>query len=159
MFMKEDQKEKNAERVNKNVKELKQKHYDRIPTSANFSMEQKSIVEGLIFDAIEDAFAIGCKEKLLEGVDIKEAVSNIENLYKQMSTPTAAERAEKYKTLYYNQRIITAHAQAEVQILQAQIQTLESDGNLFTSIIERLPNIFGCPPVDNINNAFESATE
>lgn len=157
--MKEDQKEKNAERVTKKVKELKQKHYDRIPTSANFSMEQKYIVEGLLFDAIEEAFAIGCKENLLEGVDIKEAVSNLENIYKQMSEPTPATRADKYKQLYYNQRIITAHVQAEVQVLQAQIQTLESDENIFTSIIERMPNIFGCPPVDNLNNAFASETE
>lgn len=147
--MKEEQKEKKVEEAKKKVSDLKKEHYARIPASANLSMEQRSIVEGLLFDAIDEAYAIGSSEKLFEGVDINESVSRIEDIYKQMSEPTASTRADKYKQLYHNQRIITAHAQAEIQVLQAQIQTLESDGNLFTNVIERMPSIFGAPLTEN----------
>lgn len=144
-----EEKENKAEKAKKKVADLKKEHYDKIPSDANFTEEQESIIKGLLFDAIDEAYAIGCREKLFENVDINESVSKLEDIYKQMSEPTAATRADKYKQLYHNQRIITAHAQAEIQVLQAQIQTLESDGNLFTNVIERMPSIFGAPLTEN----------
>lgn len=153
--MKEDSKEKKIDETKQKVKELKQRHYSNIPDSAEFTKEQRFIVEGLLFDAVDEAFALGGTQNILESVDIKEAINKLEGFYKQMSEPTAATRADKYKQLYYNQRIITAHMQSQIQILQTQIQTMESDGNLFTNVIERMPSIFGASPVmERVDTAF-----
>lgn len=136
-----------SKRIEEEVQNLKKDFFQKAEAIA-VSEDQKEAIQELLEEAIKQAYIFGKASETNLSEITKDAAEKFENLYKQMSAPTAAERAEKYKTLYYNQRIITAHAQAEVQILQAQIQTLESDGNLFTSIIERIPNIFGCSPVE-----------
>lgn len=136
-----------SKRIEEEVQNLKKDFFQKAEAIA-VSEDQKEAIQELLEEAIKQAYIFGKASETDLSEITKASADRIEGLYKQMTTPTAAERAEKYKTLYYNQRIITAHAQAEVQILQAQIQTLESDGNLFTSIIERIPNIFGCSPVE-----------
>lgn len=148
--------ERFCEKMEEEVQNLKKDFYLKAETIA-ISEEQKETIQELLEDAIKQAYLFG-KASSTDLSEIGKVTSEkIENLYKQITEPTAAERAEKYKTLYHNQRIITAHAHAEIQILQSQIQTMESDGNLFKSIIERMPNIFGSSPADNVNNAFAAA--
>lgn len=148
--------ERFCEKMEEEVQKLKKDFYQKAESIA-ISDEQKEAIQELLDEAIKQAYLFGKASETDLSEITKATADRFEGLYKQMTTPTAADRAEKYKTLYYNQRIITAHAQAEVQILQAQIQLMESDGNLFTSIIDRMPNIFGSSPADNVNNAFAAA--
>lgn len=121
------------------------------------SEDQKEAIQELLEDAIKQAYLFGKASETDFSEIGKATAEKMESLYKQMTTPTAAERAEKYKTLYHNQRIITAHVQAEVQILQAQLRTMESDGNLFTSIVERIPSILGNLPTEKEDSVFAPA--
>ena len=145
-----------SKRMEEEVQNLKKDFYQKAEAIA-VSEDQKEAIQELLEDAIKQAYIFGKASETDLSEITKAATDKIGDLYKQMTTPTAADRAEKYKTLYYNQRIITAHVQAEVQMLQSQIQTMESDGNLFTSIIERMPNIFGCSPVEKETAVFERA--
>lgn len=148
--------ERISEKMEEEVKNLKKDFYQKAEAIA-ISEDQKEAIQELLEDAIKQAYLFG-KASTTDLSEITKATSEkIESLYKQMTTPTAADRAEKYKTLYHNQRIITAHVQAEVQILQAQLRTMESDGNLFTSIIERIPSIFGNFPKEKEDSVFAPA--
>ena len=148
--------ERISEKKEEEVKNLKKDFYQKAEAIA-ISEDQKEAIQELLEDAIKQAYLFG-KASTTDLSEIGKATSEkIESLYKQMTEPTAAERAEKYKTLYHNQRIITAHVQAEVQILQAQLRTMESDGNLFTSIIERIPSIFGNSPTEKEDSVFAPA--
>lgn len=145
--------ERISEKMEEEVKNLK-KDFNQKAEAIAISEDQKEAIQELLEDAIKQAYLFG-KASTADLSEIGKATSEkIESLYKQMTTPTAADRAEKYKTLYHNQRIITAHVQAEVQILQAQLRTMESDGNLFTSIIERIPSIFGNLPTEKEDSVF-----
>ncbi len=149
--------ERFCEKMEEEVQKLKKDFYQKAESIA-ISDEQKEAIQELLDEAIKQAYLFGKASETDLSEITKATADRFEGLYKQMTTPTAADRAEKYKTLYYNQRIITAHAQAEVQILQAQIQLMESDGNLFTSIIDRMPPIFDAPPVmERADTAFASA--
>ena len=146
-----------SKKFEEEVEKLKNEFFQKAESIA-ISEDQKESIQGMLEDAIKQAYAFG-KASETDFSDITSAAAEkIENLYRQMTEPTAATRADKYKQLYYNQRIITAHMQSQIQILQTQIQTMESDGNLFTSIIERMPSIFGAPPVmERIDTAFAPA--
>lgn len=145
------------ERIEEEVKNLKKDFYQKAESIAISEYQRKAIQE-LLDDAIKQAYVFGKASKTDLTEISKEAINKFEDLYKQMTEPTAATRADKYKQLYYNQRIITAHMQSQIQIMQMQIQTMESDGNLFTSIIERMPSIFGAPPVmERVDTAFAPA--
>ena len=148
--------ERISEKMEEEVKNLKKDFYQKAEAIA-ISEDQKEAIQELLEDAIKQAYLFG-KASTTDLSEITKATSEkMESLYKQMTTPTAADRAEKYKTLYHNQRIITAHVQAEVQILQAQLRTMESDGNLFTSIIERIPSILGNLPTEKEDSVFAPA--
>lgn len=148
--------ERISEKMEEEVKNLKKDFYQKAEAIA-ISEDQKEAIQELLEDAIKQAYLFG-KASTTDLSEITKATSEkIESLYKQMTTPTAADRAEKYKTLYHNQRIITAHVQAEVQILQAQLRTMESDGNLFTSIVERIPSILGNCPTEKEDSVFAPA--
>lgn len=148
--------ERISEKMEEEVKNLKKDFYQKAEAIA-ISEDQKEAIQELLEDAIKQAYLFG-KASTTDLSEITKATSEkIESLYKQMTTPTAADRAEKYKTLYHNQRIITAHVQAEVQILQAQLRTMESDGNLFTSIVERIPSILGNSPTEKEDSVFAPA--
>ena len=148
--------ERISEKMEEEVKNLKKGFYQKAESIA-ISEDQKEAIQELLEDAIKQAYLFG-KASTTDLSEIGKATSEkIESLYKQMTTPTAADRAEKYKTLYHNQRIITAHVQAEVQILQAQLRTMESDGNLFTSIVERIPSILGNCPTEKEDSVFAPA--
>ena len=149
--------ERISEKMEEEVKNLKKDFYQKAESIAISEYQRKAIQE-LLDDAIKQAYVLGKASKTDLTEISKEAIDKFEDLYKQMTEPTAATRADKYKQLYYNQRIITAHMQSQIQIMQMQIQTMESDGNLFTSIIERMPSIFGAPPVmERVETAFEPA--
>ena len=148
--------ERISEKMEEEVKNLKKDFYQKAEAIA-ISEDQKEAIQELLEDAIKQAYLFG-KASTTDLSEIGKAPSDkIESLYKQMTSPTAADRAEKYKTLYHNQRIITAHVQAEVQILQAQLRTMESDGNLFTSIVERIPSILGNLPKEKEDSVFAPA--
>lgn len=148
--------ERISEKMEEEVKNLKKDFYQKAEAIA-ISEDQKETIQELLEDAIKQAYLFG-KASTTDLSEIGKATSEkIESLYKQMTEPTAATRAEKYKTLYHNQRIITAHVQAEVQILQAQLRTMESDGNLFTSIVERIPSILGNCPTEKEDSVFAPA--
>jgi hypothetical protein len=138
------------------VKNLKKDFYHKAEAIA-ISEDQKEAIQELLEDAIKQAYLFGKASETDFSEIGKATAEKMESLYKKMSEPTAADRAEKYKTLYHNQRIITAHVQAEVQILQAQLRTMESDGNLFTSIIERIPSILGNLPTEKEDSVFAPA--
>lgn len=158
MFMKDESKEKQEKPkvstdavMNEVMKEQKANLFATISEH----IEDKSKVgelQKIINGAMDSAFRFG---EMSETATTKgdEILSSMENLFNSHFNPANS----KYKQLYHNQRIITAHVQSEVQMLQEQVRTLESDGNLFTNIIERMPNVFGCPPTDNVNNAFAAA--
>lgn len=148
--------ERISEKMEEEVKNLKKNFYQKAEAIA-ISEEQKEAIQELLEDAIKQAYLFG-KASTTDLSEIsKEAIDKFEDFYKQMTEPTAATRADKYKTLYHNQRIITAHVQAEVQILQAQLRTMESDGNLFTSIVERIPSILGNLPTEKEDSVFAPA--
>lgn len=148
--------ERISEKMEEEVKNLKKDFYQKAEAIA-ISEEQKEAIQELLEDAIKQAYLFG-KASTTDLSEIsKEAIDKFEDFYKQMTEPTAATRADKYKTLYHNQRIITAHVQAEVQILQAQLRTMESDGNLFTSIVERIPSILGNLPTEKEDSVFAPA--
>ena len=145
-----------SKRMEEEVMNLKKDFYQKAEAIA-ISEDQKEAIQELLEDAIKQAYLIG-KASSTDFSEIGKATAEkMESLYKKMSEPTAADRAEKYKTLYHNQRIITAHVQAEVQILQAQLRTMESDGNLFTSIVERIPSILGNFPTEKEDSVFAPA--
>ena len=145
------------ERIEEEVQTLKSVFCQKAESIAISEYQRKAIQE-LLDDAIKQAYVLGKASKTDLTEISKEAIDKFEEIYKQMTEPTAATRADKYKQLYYNQRIITAHMQSQIQIMQMQVQTMESDGNLFTSIIERMPSIFGAPPVmERVETAFEPA--
>lgn len=144
------------ERIEEEVQTLKSVFCQKAESIAISEYQRKAIQE-LLDDAIKQAYVLGKASKTDLTEISKEAIDKFEDLYKQMTEPTAATRADKYKTLYHNQRIITAHVQAEVQILQAQLRTMESDGNLFTSIVERIPSILGNLPKEKEDSVFAPA--
>ena len=144
------------ERIEEEVQTLKSVFCQKAESIAISEYQRKAIQE-LLDDAIKQAYVLGKASKTDLTEISKEAIDKFEDLYKQMTEPTAATRADKYKTLYHNQRIITAHVQAEVQILQAQLRTMESDGNLFTSIVERIPSILGNLPTEKEDSVFAPA--
>ena len=144
------------ERIEEEVQTLKSVFCQKAESIAISEYQRKAIQE-LLDDAIKQAYVLGKASKTDLPEISKEAIDKFEDLYKQMTEPTAATRADKYKTLYHNQRIITAHVQAEVQILQAQLRTMESDGNLFTSIVERIPSILGNLPKEKEDSVFAPA--
>ena len=144
------------ERIEEEVQTLKSVFCQKAESIAISEYQRKAIQE-LLDDAIKQAYVLGKASKTDLTEISKEAINKFEDLYKQMTEPTAATRADKYKTLYHNQRIITAHVQAEVQILQAQLRTMESDGNLFTSIVERIPSILGNLPTEKEDSVFAPA--
>ena len=148
--------ERISEKMEEEVKNLKKDFYQKAEAIAISEYQRKAIQE-LLEDAIKQAYVLGKASKTDLTEISKEAIDKFEDLYKQMTEPTAATRADKYKQLYYNQRIITAHVQAEVQILQAQLRTMESDGNLFTSIVERIPSILGNLPTEKEDSVFAPA--
>lgn len=148
--------ERFCEKMEEEVQKLKKDFYQKAESIA-ISDEQKEAIQELLDEAIKQAYLFGKASETDLSEITKATADRFEGLYKQMTTPTAADRAEKYKTLYYNQRIITAHAQAEVQILQAQLRTMESDGNLFTSIVERIPSILGNLPTEKEDSVFAPA--
>lgn len=144
------------ERIEEEVQTLKSVFCQKAESIAISEYQRKAIQE-LLDDAIKQAYVLGKASKTDLTEISKESIDKFEDLYKQMTEPTAATRADKYKTLYHNQRIITAHVQAEVQILQAQLRTMESDGNLFTSIVERIPSILGNLPTEKEDSVFAPA--
>lgn len=144
------------ERIEEEVQKLKSVFYQKAESIAISEYQRKAIQE-LLDEAIKKAYIFGKASKTDLPEISKEAIDKFEDFYKQMTEPTAATRADKYKTLYHNQRIITAHVQAEVQILQAQLRTMESDGNLFTSIVERIPSILGNLPTEKEDSVFAPA--
>ena len=144
------------ERIEEEVQTLKSVFCQKAESIAISEYQRKAIQE-LLDDAIKQAYVFGKASKTDLPEISKEAIEKFEDLYKQMTEPTAATRADKYKTLYHNQRIITAHVQAEVQILQAQLRTMESDGNLCTSIVERIPSILGNLPTEKEDSVFAPA--
>ena len=144
------------ERIEEEVQKLKSVFFQKAESIAISEYQRKAIQE-LLDEAIKKAYIFGKASKTDLPEISKEAIDKFEEIYKQMTEPTAATRADKYKTLYHNQRIITAHVQAEVQILQAQLRTMESDGNLFTSIVERIPSILGNLPTEKEDSVFAPA--
>lgn len=144
------------ERIEEEVQTLKSVFCQKAESIAISEYQRKAIQE-LLEDAIKQAYVFGKASKTDLTEISKEAIDKFDEIYKQMTEPTAATRADKYKTLYHNQRIITAHVQAEVQILQAQLRTMESDGNLFTSIVERIPSILGNCPTEKEDSVFAPA--
>lgn len=144
------------ERIEEEVQTLKSVFCQKAESIAISEYQRKAIQE-LLEDAIKQAYVLGKASKTDLTEISKEAINKFDEIYKQMTEPTAATRADKYKTLYHNQRIITAHVQAEVQILQAQLRTMESDGNLFTSIVERIPSILGNLPTEKEDSVFAPA--
>ena len=144
------------QRIEEEVQTLKSVFCQKAESIAISEYQRKAIQE-LLDDAIKQAYVFGKASKTDLTEISKEAIDKFDEIYKQMTEPTAATRADKYKTLYHNQRIITAHVQAEVQILQAQLRTMESDGNLFTSIIERIPSILGNSPTEKEDSVFAPA--
>lgn len=144
------------ERIEEEVQTLKSVFCQKTESIAISEYQRKAIQE-LLEDAIKQAYVFGKASKTDLTEISKEAIDKFDEIYKQMTEPTAATRADKYKTLYHNQRIITAHVQAEVQILQAQLRTMESDGNLFTSIVERIPSILGNLPKEKEDSVFAPA--
>ena len=146
-----------SETIEKETERLKHRFNEKAESIA-ISESQKESIQALFEEAICQAFLLGKASKTDFPPLSKELIDKFDEIYKQMTEPTSATRADKYKQLYYNQRIITAHMQSQIQIMQMQIQTIESDGNLFTSIIERMPSIFGAPPVmERIDTAFAPA--
>ena len=146
-----------SETIEKETEKLKHRFNEKAEFIA-ISESQKESIQALLEEAISQAFLLGKASKTDFPPLSKDLIDKFEEIYKQMTEPTAATRADKYKQLYYNQRIITAHMQSQIQIMQMQIQTMESDGNLFTSIIERMPSIFGAPPVmERVDTAFAPA--
>lgn len=144
------------ERIEEEVQTLKSVFCQKAESIAISEYQRKAIQE-LLEDAIKQAYVFGKASKTDLTEISKEAIDKFDEIYKQMTEPTAATRADKYKTLYHNQRIITAHVQAEVQILQAQLRTMESDGNLFTSIVERIPSVLGNLPKEKEDSVFAPA--
>lgn len=149
--------QKLSEQMEKEMEAIKQEFKEKAESIA-ISEDQKEVIQELLDDAIKKAYILGKASETDLSEISKAAADRIGDFYKQTTEPSAAERAEKYKDLYHNQRIITAYIQGVVQLLQAQIQLMESDGNLFTSIIDRMPSIFGTPPViERADTAFASA--
>ena len=148
--MKEEQKEKTEKpkvTTDSVIKEiLKEKKANLFATVSEYIEDKTKVgeLQEIINAALESAYSLG---EMSEAAITKgdEIIASMGNLFNSYLNPHNA----KYKQLYDNQRIITAHAQAEIQVLQAQIQTLESDGNLFTNVIERMPSIFGASLTEN----------
>lgn len=152
--MKEEQKEKKVEEAKKKVSELKKEHYARIPSSANFSKEQKSIVEGLLFDAIDEAYANGSASSLLETEDAKKLVGGLAETYSKLAGEITSGSYEKYRQLYLNQRLVTAHLQSVCQILQMQVAKHEEGTSPFMDVLSLIGTAASFSKVNPGENTF-----
>lgn len=106
-----------SETIEKETEKLKHRFNEKAESIA-ISESQKEAIQALLEEAISQAFLLGKVSKTDFPPLSKDLIDKFEEIYKQMTEPTAATRADKYKQLYYNQRIITAHMQSQIQILQ-----------------------------------------
>lgn len=127
----------NAQQVLKEKREeLKLKYTAKV----NVLVDDPKLREELhkmVDDAIDDGVVVGSVEGLAP--DAMEVMFNpFKELIERVSNPTDAARASKYKQLYLNQRMITAHLESAFQYASMQAATYETGEEPFTNPLSRL---------------------
>ena len=79
----------------------------------------------LVSEAVDEAVTWGQVEGVPDDV-LKSVTDSFANTANKLGGFSSAVRAETYKKLFHNQRIITAHLMSAAQILQLQIGDTES---------------------------------
>ena len=92
---------------------------------------------------LDEAITLGCASKMAEkGMDFM--TDSVKELIERVANPTDSARASKYKQLYFNQRMITAHLESALQFANAQVATYETGEEPFTSPLSKsLGNVLG----------------
>lgn len=105
--------------------------------------ELQAKLHEVIGEAVDEAVIMGRAAGFSgEGADF---ISNsVKGFIEQAISPTDAVRAEKYKQLYLNQRLISTHLLSAFQYASSQVATYETDQQPFTSPFSlKMGNVLG----------------
>lgn len=134
------------ETANQVINEKKEELKLKFSAKVNVLVSDKELQEKLhkvVSDAIDEGIVIGKVEGLRpEAMDFM--TGSVKELIERVSNPTDAQRASKYKQLYYNQRMISTHLESALQFANAQVATYETGEQPFTSPLSRsISNVLG----------------
>lgn len=110
--------------IHEDVEKMKLKYSAKV----NVLVEDEVLrakLHDIISEVVNEAVLTGRAAGVPEDV-MKSATESFENIAKNFGCLSDSVRAETYKKLYHNQRIITAHLMSAAQILQLQIGDTES---------------------------------
>ena len=124
------QQEKESVKNNKEsaIREETEKMKLKYSAKVNVLIEDKNLREKLhdvISDAIDEAVIWGQVKGIPDDVT-NSVTETFENVARNFGCLSSSVRAETYKKLFHNQRIISAHLMSAAQLLQLQIGDTES---------------------------------
>lgn len=124
------QQEKESVKDNKEsaIREETEKMKLKYSAKVNVLIEDKNLREKLhyvISDAVDEAVIWGQVKGIPDDVT-NSVTETFENVARNFGCLSSSVRAETYKKLFHNQRIISAHLMSAAQLLQLQIGDTES---------------------------------
>lgn len=135
-----DAKSKTDEAVERMLKEKTEEAKLKFSAKVNLLVEDKELQEELhkvISDAVDEGISVGAAYEMYPKFT-SEFTKSMEQFVDRAVNPTDARRADKYKQLYFNQRLAFSHLLSALQFVDAQAPVYEVGEQPFTSPYSRI---------------------